>query len=339
MDSGRTLMIVGQEGATNIGDSLRRAAAGLGWGVAFCDASEAYAHGAFLQRFLWHFAGRRPLRMARFNRSVEAAVKHARPLALISTGLTPLTATTLLKLKTLGIRCLHYSTDDPWNPGQRAQWFLQSLPIYDHIFSTRRSNFGDFHKSGCANVTHLPFGFDQELFFPDAATAGVREQFDILFVGGADNHRASLFNEIAESGLRIALCGDYWNRYAELRQFNLGRADVPMLRALTTQAPINLCVCRRANRDSHVMRSFEIPAIGGFMIAEDTQEHREFFGEEGTCVLYFVNGRQAIEKAKWAMERPLERRRMALAAHERVVRGDHTYGNRLQQMLKVAFKI
>ena len=81
------------------------------------------------------------------------------------------------------------------------------------------------------------------------------------------------------------------------------------------------------------MRTFEIAAIGGFMMAEDTIEHRELFGQEGECVLYFKNGREAIEKACWAMQHPNDRRQMAVAAHERIVRGPNTYRDRLQRML------
>jgi spore maturation protein CgeB len=81
------------------------------------------------------------------------------------------------------------------------------------------------------------------------------------------------------------------------------------------------------------MRSCEIAAVGGFMITEDTQEHRELFGEEGECVLYFGSGPQAVEKAKWAMQHAHERRRMATAAHERIVRSANTYGDRLEKML------
>src|SRR5262249_40130913 len=152
--------------------------------------------------------------------------------------------------------------------GQRAAWFLRTLPIYDHIFSARRSNIGDLRRIG-AKVSYLPFGYDPELFFPDQVAANQPLPFDLLFVGGADDDRALVLNLIAGSGLRVALYGDYWDRYESLRQYSRGRADVPLLRELTGRATVNLCLCRRSNRDGHVMRSIEIAAIGGFMIAEE----------------------------------------------------------------------
>jgi spore maturation protein CgeB len=195
----------------------------------------------------------------------------------------------------------------------------------------------DFRRSGCASVSYLPFAYDPELSFPEDAGIDQSMRFDILFVGGAEHDRVSVLTEIISSGLQVALYGDHWERYGVLRQYHYGRANEAMLRLLTARAPINLCLCRRANRDGHVMRSLEIPAIGGFMLAEDTGEHRELFGEEGECVLYFANARQAIEKANWVLQRPHERQRMSAAAHDRIVSGPNTYGDRLNQILNPSF--
>jgi spore maturation protein CgeB len=82
------------------------------------------------------------------------------------------------------------------------------------------------------------------------------------------------------------------------------------------------------------MRSFEIPAVGGFILAEDTLEHRAIFGEEGTAALYFNSAPEAAEKAKWAIGHPVERLAMARAAHRLVTAGGHTYKDRLASMLE-----
>ena len=99
---------------------------------------------------------------------------------------------------------------------------------------------------------------------------------------------------------------------------------------------MNLCRVRRANRDGHVMRSFEIPAVGGFMVAEDTAEHREIFGAEGERVCYFRTPAEAVERTRWAMSHPEERARMAASARALVIGGAHTYRDRLERMLEAA---
>jgi spore maturation protein CgeB len=82
------------------------------------------------------------------------------------------------------------------------------------------------------------------------------------------------------------------------------------------------------------MRTFEIPAMSGCMLAENTEEHREIFGEDGSSVLYFQDIGEMLEKTRWLLDHPEERRRLAEAAHRLITRGRHTYGDRLLQMLR-----
>ena len=172
-------------------------------------------------------------------------------------------------------------------------------------------------------------------FFRNSVLSRMRalNPVDVLFVGGADRDRVPIIEELATAGLNLGLHGGYWERYRSLKPLHLGHAAPSTIRSATRIVPINLCLVRRANRDGHVMRTFEIPAIGGFMLAEDTVEHREILGVEGECVLYFRSTSEAIDKARWVLRNPVERQRMAKAAHDRIVSGRNTYKDRLEQML------
>ncbi|MEM7774288.1 MAG: glycosyltransferase [Pseudomonadota bacterium] len=229
---------------------------------------------------------------------------------------------------------MNFSTDDPFNPMHRAEWQLGSLKAYDVIFTPRRSNFAELQEQSQAEVRYLPFAYDSHLFSRrDAHEMSASEHDDVLFVGGADPDRVAFFREFVQHGLRVKFVGSYWDRYAIPGGSCIGSRDWKSISALTAGAAVNVCLVRRANRDGHVMRTFEIPAVGGFSIVEDTADHRAFFREEGECVLYFSTPKEAVEKARWALENPLERRRMAAAAHARVAEGGHTYHDRLATML------
>jgi spore maturation protein CgeB len=82
------------------------------------------------------------------------------------------------------------------------------------------------------------------------------------------------------------------------------------------------------------MRTFEVPAIGACMLTEDTQEHREIFGEEGQAVVYFRSKSEMVEKLRWLLGHDHERERLASAAHELITNGRNTYKDRLLQMLE-----
>jgi spore maturation protein CgeB len=120
-----------------------------------------------------------------------------------------------------------------------------------------------------------------------------------------------------------------------MRPHALGLKSPEAVRKLTAAAKVNLCLVRRANRDGHVMRSFEIAAVGGCMLAEDTEEHRAIFGADGEAVRYFRTPKEAAIRARLLIADSSERKRLACSVRTRIVGGAHTYRDRLAIMLQV----
>jgi spore maturation protein CgeB len=330
-----TLAIVGNAGGTNIGESLRRAAKSAGYSVVFFDAREAMGGSRVLRSLTWRFADRRPPWLERFANDVINVCATAPPQVMISTGIAPLTREALCRLRSLRTVCINYATDDPWNPAQRASWYLRALPAYDIVLTPRRANIADLLRLGCPSVHFLPFGYDHTLFIPFKVSVGT-PRYDVLFAGGADRDRLAFVQDFMNVGADLALVGDYWKRYRETRPYALGHKSPVVLRDLTAAAKVNLCLVRRANRDGHVMRSFEIGAIGGCMLAEDTEDHRSICGSDGDSVHYFRTPKQAAALARVLIDHPAERARLAASVRDRVSRGAHTYRDRLYTMLDIA---
>ena len=329
------LALLGAAGGTHIGGSLARSAGKLGIRSIWFDANKAFDGSRMLRSLSWHFADRRPIRLNRFSKHIVKSCARAKPEVVIATGMAPLTESALHQLRRRGVVCVNYSTDDPWNPALRSRWHLRALPAYDLVFTPRRSNLDDFRRLGCPNVHYLPFGYDESLFTPLECSDSTPVH-EILFVGGADPDRAAFVSEFMRYGPPVAVAGGYWERYPALRPFALGSRSPEVIRALTAAAKVNLCLVRRANRDGHVMRSFEIAAAGGCMLAEDTEEHREFFGPDGDAVVYFRNPQEAAQRAHTLLSDSSERERLTSCLHHRIVDGAHTYTHRLATMFKVA---
>jgi spore maturation protein CgeB len=138
------------------------------------------------------------------------------------------------------------------------------------------------------------------------------------------------------TGPPVALCGGYWECYAATRPYALGIKGVEELRGLTAAAKVNLCLVRRANRDGHVMRSFEIAAIGGCMLVEDTDDHRILFGSDREAVVFFKTADEAAERAQALIADAAERARLSASVRTRIKGGAHTYQDRLRLMLDMA---
>jgi spore maturation protein CgeB len=234
---------------------------------------------------------------------------------------------------------MNYLTDDPWNPRHRSAWFLAALPHYDWVFSPRRSNLDDLRRAGCRHVVYVPFAYNPALHFSEPPTT-VDEQrqyaCDVLFAGGADQDRIPWISALVRAGFHVALYGGYWERYRETRGHTHGHTGMATLRKAIGGARVALCLVRRANRDGHVMRTFETPAIGACMLTEDTPEHREIFGDEGESVIYFQTVDQMVEKLRWLLDHDDERRRLEAAARASIVGGHNTYQDRLTTMLELA---
>jgi len=322
------LILVGYPGEVHVGAHLRRAAEELGVRTLLCDCGEAFAGAAVARKINWWLRGRRPTRLHEFSEQVVQACRQARPQWVLATGMAPLTAAALQAIGELGVRRLDFLTDDPWNRAHHAPWFLEALSHYDHVFSPRRSNVDDLQRHGCRAVSYLPFAYAPAIHFPEPNGA---PGADVIFAGGADRDRVPYLGALLAAGFNVALYGGYWERYRATAAAARGMADAATLRREISAAKVALCLVRRANRDGHVMRSFEVPAMGACMLAEDTPEHREILGD---TVVYFRDQAEMVTQTRWLLDHPAERQRLAAAAQTRITTGANTYRDRLETMLR-----
>lgn len=161
---------------------------------------------------------------------------------------------------------------------------LRALPRYAIVWTTRRANISDLETVGCRDVRYLPLGYDPGLHFPVSAADSDIEPSDVFFAGGADADRVPFLAALVRAGFRVALHGDYWERYAETRAVYSGYGSPSTVRRAVGATKVCICLVRRANRDGQVMRSYEIPAMRGCLVAEDTAEHRALFGLDGAVL-------------------------------------------------------
>ncbi len=331
------LLIIGQTGGTNVGESFLKAAISLKIEPVFINFRLAYSKSQLINQIYWHLLHKRHPKIKKFSQHVLQTCYEIRPQVILSTGIAPITKRVLENIGQMGVVCCSFLTDDPWSSTHYARWFFTALPFYDVIFTPRRANMADLKKIGCKNVVYLPFGFDPDLFYPEeAVNAEEKSQFssDILFAGGADQDRVNYISALINAGFRVGLYGSYWERYPQTRNFTKGQADVRTLRLATGNTKIALCLVRRANRDGNSMRTFEVPAVGACMLAEETQEHREIFGEEGQAVVYFRTIEEMLKKTTWLLAHEQERQKLAQNVHWLICQGGHTYKDRLQTILK-----
>lgn len=331
------LLIIGIPEATHVGGHFIKAAHDLGIDANLRDSNAAFAGPKLLRMAVWHLMGRRPVRMRAFGAEVIDFCRRHRPEIVLTTGQAPVEAGVLRTLREMGLKLANFLTDDPWNPRHRAAWFMEALPCYDHIFTPRRANFPELEALAAPRIHYLPFGYEPLIHHPPEPMTSeeqARWSSDVLFIGGGDIERATVMRSLRDRGFNLSLWGGYWDRMSDLKAFARGHAGPVEFRRLVACAGVNLCLVRQANRDGHSMRSFELPAVGGCMVVEDTGEHREIFGPDGECVRYFSTMDELATVVAELLAQPEKRRLMADRVRQRVcLNGRNTYRDRLMAIL------
>jgi len=335
-----SVMIVGYSETYHIGARLYDAALDLGAKVVLCDANQAYKAPKIVQSINWRLRDHRPAYLDAFSDQVVDSCMQHQPSVLLVTGMLPPNAESLQKIRRMGIICVNYLTDDPWNRSHSSTWFLHTLPYYDVVFSPRRANILQLQELA-QSVEYLPFAFDPKIHFPEPAPFEEQASLgcDVLFYGGADKDRLPYIEDLIDDGINVHLYGGYWERYQKTRRATKGMANAQKLRWAITSSKIVLCLVRQANRDGHVMRTFEAPAMGACMLAEETQEHCEIFGADETAVLYFRTREELLERVHLLLNDEIMRKTLAKNANHLILSNAHTYQDRLKTMLNFASRL
>ena len=100
-------------------------------------------------------------------------------------------------------------------------------------------------------------------------------------------------------------------------------------------AAVSVNLVRRANRDDHVMRTFEIPACGGCMLTEPTATHRKLF-KEGREVFFFDSPASFVGSIRSLLGNPAAREQAAHAANIAVKKTGNRYDDRLVSIVQIA---
>jgi len=209
----------------------------------------------------------------------------------------------------------------------------------------------------------MPLGFSESVHrptIPSDPETSRRFSSDVSFVGGWEPRRERLLTTIAAIGCELKIWGyawdhlvdGYWSirracrlhRNAGYDSFRIARNQLiaPALKGgevygdqyawALSCARISLGLVRMVCPDQHTTRTFEIPACRTMMIADRTDEHREFF-TEGKEAEFFSGKDELIDKIKYYLRNERDRKRIAEAGYRRCLESGYSYRSRLSRTL------
>lgn len=340
--------------------ALRR----LGHDVMAVDAGATWRHASYFSRQVGQMMSR-GRRIDALNASVIEAAERHRPQLMWAEKQEYLRPATLQRLNQLGFLTLHYNPDPYFSLAwKRTALADECLRSYDAMVVTKRYELEAYRAHCTGQVIYTPLGYDPVGHAPPREK--VYDRRDVVFVGGWEPRRERLLTAAAAITKSVKVWGYGWSiaqrsRLSPLRALRLGRltpgqhiyfgpSSAALERATGTGegasgeiyeerysdvvagSRIALGFVREICPDEHTTRTFEIPAIGGFMLADRTDEHLEFF-EEGKEAEFFGNDEEYSEKLRFYLANGEARDRIARAGHERCMTSGYSYDDRIRSAL------
>jgi spore maturation protein CgeB len=279
-----------------------------------------------------------PIDPDRLNQRILSKVKSFKPDIVFIVKGNNIYPTILKKIKeNKDIKLISWSLDDMYAKHNRSYYYTKGLKYYDVVFTSKSYNLKELKELGAKKVEFLYQAFSEKYHKPCNDCSKVSYKTDVLFIGFAEKDRFKDLNYLAQNGIKIDIFGSGWNK----KQFqnhheNLNITPKDLLGNDYANAiscsKISLCFLRKANRDLHTSRSIEIPACGGFMIAERTAEHKLLF-EEDKEAIYFDNKKELLTKVKYYLENEEERNSIRNAGYKRTRKDDYSYDDMVNRIL------
>lgn len=282
------------------------------------------------------------------NKRLAGAAQNFKPdLAWIEKGnmIRPDTLVAIKRAAPHAVICA-YSEDDMFSPLNRTRAYTQGLRHYDIVFTTKSYNAmpDELPALGAKRCVMVDKAFDPDQHRPVMLSDAERDAYgaDVGFIGSFAPERGDDVAFLADKGFRVRVWGNGWEGFSgahpnlaiERRALVNTDADLRYTKGIAA-TKINLGFLRKANRDLQTDRSIEIPACGGFMLAEYSDEHARLF-EDGREAVFYRDRAELAAKVRHYLENDAERQAVALAGRLRCVKSGYSHDDRLKFMLSTA---
>jgi len=154
----------------------------------------------------------------------------------------------------------------------------------------RASDVVEFTRRGAKRVEIITNGYYEPLFGPFGPPPPARYLHDIVFMGTRMENRGRLVTALLlRRRFDVHIYGQRWNRSISyyLRRGNFhGSYSMQGAPGIMRGSKINLGLVSWTNGDEYTGRSIEIPAAGGFLLAQRTAVHQALFREGKRRILF-----------------------------------------------------
>ena len=257
-------------------------------------------------------------------------------IVLISKGVN-LFPETIFEMQKHSAKIVNWNPDDFFNRYNSSRHLLNSIGLYDTVYSARKHLFKEYNEKGIKNPVYLewyyiPWLHNKKEFVKTEVLQKV------VFVGTYSKRRQDIISSINQN-IKIEIWGSGWN-YTSLRFRSnitinnvLKQSEFPKIMSL---AAINLNILTIENRDETNLKIFEIPASNGFLLTESTNGIYDILNPETDCMCFNSLSKDSInEKINCVFEMNKENYLgMRKNGHDRIVLNRNSIVDRVEFILK-----
>jgi spore maturation protein CgeB len=214
---------------------------------------------------------------------------------------------------------------------------LESLPLYDIVFSFSMSFKKNISKLGAKKVEYLPFAFDPFIHnkIPVGGDESITYLYDVVFVGCWDKGREKTLSLLCK--FKLGIWGPGWDRVSPLSGLNNNIVKSSIIGAqemsnIYSKSRLCLNPLRDQNTNSHNMKTFEIPAMGGVMLTNKTVDHLNLFIDEKE-IIYYRNNDDIIAVVNKYIKNDCQLKQISDRSHNKVIK-NHRYIDRVRYIIK-----
>jgi spore maturation protein CgeB len=271
---------------------------------------------------------------AEYNRAVEELLQvEAMDFLLVFKGML-LSPKTLQKFRVAGIPCYCVYPDVSFQDHGANIW--DCLPLYDCVFTTKSFHLEDSElRRRVKRLEFVPHGFDPEVHRPIPLTTTLQAYYssDLSFVGVWTPKKEQILSALVDAmpDVKLKIWGPFWERAnLSVRKCWQGRAAYgDELAAICTNARINLGLLSEAGGgtvkgDQTTARTWQIPACGGFMLHEDTEELRAAFSG-GEHIAVFRSTSELANAVRQYLGDDALRDRIRVAGYQHCLSSGYSY--------------
>jgi hypothetical protein len=279
-----------------------------------------------------------------FNREILERAARFRPDVLWLEKATYVFPRTFRRLRRdPGLLFVYHNTDD-WRLSvswvHRAHWrFLRrTLREYDLHITSNLWNVDEFRQAGFPRVVHMELAANPAVRDPGEIPEAERRALGgaVGFIGHWEPVTERRLLHLVRHGVPLKIYGGAWDdaeaagELSQAIQHRLVMGD-EYARAIVS-FDINIGIVSTWNRNHTASRTFQIPALGAFLLHERNEIVTQYF-KEGVEAEFFDSDDELLEKCRHYLAHPEERRRIAAAGRQRCIESGYFEPDRVREIL------